>query len=195
MNLNNIQLNKQKRIIIVIFFVLIAYLDSRYILKAQRTGLSRLDTKIAKLNTDLANLNAGLETMRLAKIKPGLSAQNKATGSFRILAESQISELLQEISTAANKFNIKITQLRPIRQAQKDKSTKQKDKSAISLAKLTPLLINLEMICDYHNLGRFIQALESSPVFMGVEELEISTQLPDYMKQKVTLVLKTYVAK
>ncbi|MDP2928147.1 MAG: type 4a pilus biogenesis protein PilO [Candidatus Omnitrophota bacterium] len=188
MNPANIQLDKQKKILIVIFFVLIAYMDNSYILKAQRTGLSSLDLKIARLNTDLVNLNRGLENMRSSKTKPGAPGQKKAISSSMILRESQISELLQEISTAANKFDIKIAQIRPSRQALKEKS-------AIGQDKLTSILINLELICDYHNLGRFIQALENLPVFMGVQELEISTQLPDYMKQKVTLVLKTYVTK
>jgi hypothetical protein len=71
----------------------------------------------------------------------------------------------------------------------------QNEKSMIGKDKLTALLINLDLLADYHNLGKFIQALEDSPVFMEVQELDISTQLPDYMKQKVTLVLKTYVTK
>lgn len=188
MNLTNIQLNKQKKILIVIFAILIAYVDTNYILKAQRIGLSSLDQKIARLNTDLANLNHGLENMRLSKSRPGLAAQKKVIMPSRILSENQVSELLQEISTAANRFDIKIIQIRPSRQAQKEKT-------AIVQDKLTLMLINLDLVSDYHNLGRFIQALENSPVFMAVQEMEISTQLPDYMKQKVTLVLKTYVTK
>lgn len=188
MNLVKIQLNKQKKILIVIFLVLIAYLDTSYILKAQRAGLISLDPKIARLNTDLVNLNRGLENMRLSKSKPGEAMPEKAMRSSKILAEGQISELLQEISSAANKFDIKIVQIRPSRQVSKEKS-------AIGQDKLIPILINLDLVSDYHSLGRFIQALENSPVFMEVQELGISTQLPDYLKQKVTLVLKTYVSK
>lgn len=188
MNFTNIQLNNQKKILIVIFFVLIAYVDNSYILKAQRAGLRSLGSKIGRLNADLANLNRGLENMRLSKTKPGAPGQKQAPRSSRILRESQISELLQEISTTANKFDIKITQIRPSRQVQKEKS-------AIGLDKLTVMLIDLDMVCGYHNLGRFIQACENSLVFMGVQELEILTQLPDYMKQRVALVLKTYVTK
>ena len=188
MNLTKIQLNKQNKILIVLFFVLIVFVDTRYILKAQRAGLSSLDPKIARLKADLTNLNQGLENMRLSKSNPGALGQKQVLRSSRILRESQISELLQEISTAANKFDIKIIQIHPIRQTQNEKS-------AIGQDKLNLLLINLDLVCDYHSLGRFIQALENASVFMGVQELEISTQLPDYMKQKVILVLKTYVTK
>ena len=189
MNLTDIQLNNQKKILIVIFLILIVYIDSCYILKAQIAGLKSIDPKIARLNTDLANLNRGLENMRLSKSNPAVAPkQKKALPSSKILPESQISGLLQEISNAANKFDIKIDQMRPSRQVQKEKTI-------IGQEKLIPMLINLDLTSDYHNLGRFIQALENSLVFMSVEEMEISTQLPDYMKQKVTLVLKTYVTK
>ncbi len=188
MNLMNIQLNQQKKILIVIFFVLIIFVDTSYILKAQRAGLKSLDPKISKLNTDLVNLNLGLENMRLAKNKPGLATQKKIMRSSKIIRENQISELLQEISNAANKFNVKIAQISPSRQVQSGKT-------AIGQDKLTPMLINLDLVSDYHNLGRFIQSLENSSFFIGVQELEISAQLPDYMKQKIKLVLKTYVTK
>jgi len=187
MNLANMQLNKQKKILIVVFFLLITYVDLSYILKAQRAGLRSLGPKITKLNTDLANLNRGLENMRLAKTAPGLAKPKKVVSSSKILRENQISELLQEISSAANKFDVVITQIRPSRPVQKDKKALPD--------KFSPMLINLDLVSDYHNLGRFIQSLESSAVFMGVQEMKISTQLPDYMKQKVTLVLKTYVTK
>jgi len=188
MNLTNIQLNNQKKILIVIFLILIIYVDSGYILKAQRAGLKSLSLQITKLNTDLVNLNRGLENMRMSQSNPGLATQKKMPKPTKILTESQISELLQDISAVANKFDIKITQMRPSRQVQKDKST-------VSQEKLIPMLINLDLVADYHNFGRFIQALENYPVFMGVLQMEISTQLPDYLKQKVNLVLQTYVTR
>jgi Tfp pilus assembly protein PilO len=188
MNLTNLQLNNQKKIVIVIFCVLIVYADFGYILKAQLVGLKKIASQISRLNKDLTNLNRGLEDIRLSKDNPDLIKQKKTIKSSKVLAESRISELLQEISSAANKLGIKIAQIRTSRQSQKEKPT-------IGQGKLASLLINLDLVCDYHNLGKFIQSLEDSPVFMGVQELKISTQLPDYMKQKVVLVLKTYVTK
>jgi hypothetical protein len=190
MNLANLQLTKQHKILIAIFFILIVYVDVSYILKAQVSGLNSLKPKIAKLKTELANLNRGLESMRQAQGQPAAAlARKKSLKSSHVLSQSKVTELLQEISSVANKFNIQVVQLRPSRPVQQEKAlTGGKDK-------LGPLLINLDLVADYHNLGRFIQALEDSDVFMGVSELEISTQLPDYMKQKVTLILKTYVTK
>lgn len=188
MSLANIQLDKQKKVLIVIFFVLIAYVDITYILKAQLAGLNNLNPKIIRLENDLKNLNRGLENMRNSKSKPGLVASVHGLTSSKIISEGQISGLLQDISNEANKLDIKIKQVRPSRETQTIKSVVPGDK-------FIPLLINLDLICDYHNLGRFINKLESFEVFMGMQEFKISTQLPDYLKQKVTLVIKTYVVK
>ncbi len=188
MNLNSVELNKQKKILIVIFCFLIIYVDTSFILKSQISGINRSNPKIIKLKSDLINLNRSLDKMRAAKGQPGLAAQKVINRSFKILTEGQISGLLQDISSQANKYDIQIGQIRFSREVVNVKS-------AIGGNKLTPILINLDLICSYHNLGKFINELESSSVFLSVQDMNISTQLPDYMKQKVTLVLKTYVTK
>lgn len=188
MNLADIQLDKQKKILIVIFCLLIVYVDMNYILKGQLSGLNSLNPKITRLENDLKNLNRNLETMRNAKGKQGQPAQKPAFKSSKILSEGQISELMQDISNEANKLEIKIIQIRPSRETAAVKSTVPSDK-------LMPILINLDLICSYHNLGRFINRLENSEVFMGIQEFKISTQPSDYLKQKVTLIIKTYVFK
>ena len=189
MNLANIQLDKQKKILIVIFFVLIVYVDLAFILKAQTAGINNLKPKIGRLKNDLANLNRDLENMRVAKNKQSLAAQKAVVKSSKIIQEGQVSGLLQEISSLANKFDIKIIQIRPNRDILFGKP------AVPGGDKFTALLINLDLICDYHSLGKFINELENSLVFIGVAELKISMQVPDYMKQRVNLVLKTYVTK
>ncbi len=188
MNLANIQLDKQKKILIVIFCIFIVYVELTYILKAQISGSNSSNPKITRLEKDLKNLNRDLANMRSSKGKLGSAVQKPVLKSSKILTEGQISGLLQDISNEANKLNIRIIQIRPSRETQTAKSTLPSDK-------LVPILINLDLICDYHNLGRFINQLETSDVFMGVQEMKVSTRLPDYLKQKVVLVIKTYVFK
>lgn len=186
MNLMNIQLDKQKKILIIIFCILIIYADVFYILKAQRSGLSNLDTKITRLKNDLNKFNSSLESMRVAQSKQNLSAKKAAAKSIKILSEGQISGLLQDISKEANKFNIRIVQMSPAREV----------KSGANAAdKSIAYLISLDLICDYHSLGQFINASENSLVYMAVQDLKIFTQASDYLKQKAALVLKTYVTK
>jgi len=186
-NLSSVQLDKQKKILIVIFSVLIIYVDTTFILKSQTAGIKSLNPKIARLKNDLLNLNRDLNNMR-AKGKQGLATEKVIARPLKIIPDNQVSGLLQDIASLANKFDIRIGQIRPIRETINAKN-------AIAGDKITPILINLDLTCDYHNLGKFINELENLQVFLSVQELRISTQLPDYMKQKVALVLKTYVTK
>lgn len=188
MDLNSIQLDQQKKILIVIFFVLIAYVDLSYILKAQVGGLKNTEPKITRLEKDLKNLNRDLENMRLSKGKPGIPAAKVVVKSSKIFTEGQIPGLLQDISSEANKLDIKILQIRPSKEPLAAKP-------AIGGDKFTALLINLDLICDYHSLGKLINRLENSAVFMAVAEFKISARQPDYVKQKVNLIIKTYVIK
>lgn len=181
------QLDKQKKILLLIVFSLLVYLDYSYVLKAQLAGISVTGAKIAKLKTDLDGLTRDLDNMRSAK-NGALPAADKPSDSAKLIAEGQIPALLQDISVAANRFGIKVTQMRPSRQEKKEKTPAGQEK-------FETVLIDLEMVGDYHSLGRFIQALEASPVFMEVRGMEISTQLPDYLKQKISLALRTYVIK
>ncbi len=187
MNLSSVQLDKQKKILIVIICAVIIYMDTAFILKSQISWINSLNPKIIRLKNDLANLNRGLDNMRASKGKQGLTTQKTIINSS-IITEGQISGLLQDISSEANKFDIKIRQIRPSREVVNVKS-------AVAGNKFIPILINLDLICDYHNLGRFINELENSQVLLGVQELKISSQVSEYMKQKVVLVLKTYVTK
>lgn len=192
MNLSSVHLDKQKKILIVIFCALIIYVDIAFILKIQTAGINSLDPKITRLKNDFVSLNRGLDNMRALRVSKGkqsLATQKAIIKPSKILPEGQISGLLQDISSKANKFDIKIDQIRPSRETVSAKNAVAEDKLFM------PILINLVLTCDYHNLGKFINELENSQVFLGVQELKISTQLPNYMKQKVALILKTYVTK
>ncbi len=188
MNLAKIQLDKQKKTLIVIVCAVIIYLDATVILKTQIAALNSLNPKITRSKSDLVNLNRDLIKMRASKGGQGEAAQKATIKSFRLLLEGQLAGLLRDISSEANKFDIKISQIRPGREIQAAKSAAAGDK-------FTPVLINLDLTGNYHNLGKFINSLENFPVFLNVQELKVSTRVSDYMKQKIILVLKTYVAK
>ena len=188
MNLTNIQLDKQKKTLIVIICAIIIYLDATVILKTQIAALNSLNPKIVRSKSDLVNLNRDLESMRASKDRQSEGTQKAIIKSSKLLLEGQLTGLLRDISSEANKFDIKISQIRPDRKIQAAKS-------AVAGDKFTPILIILDLTGDYHNLGKFINRLENFPVFLSVQELKVSTRLPDYLKQKVILGLKTYVTK
>ena len=188
MNLSSVKLDKQKKTLIVIVCAVIIYVDTTFILKTQMAGVNSLNPKIVSKKSDLVNLNRDLIKMRASKGGQNEAAQKAAIKSSKLLLEGQLAGLLRDISSEANKFDIKISQIRPGREIQAAKS-------AVAGDKFTPILITLDLTGNYHNLGKFINSLENFPVFLNVQELKVSTRPSDYMKQKIILVLKTYVAK
>ncbi|MFA5004863.1 MAG: type 4a pilus biogenesis protein PilO [Candidatus Omnitrophota bacterium] len=188
MSISSAREEKQKKILIIIVCVVILYVDFSYILKAQTQGLNGITPKITRLKNDLNNLNRDLNNMRALKSKQPLGEEKAAVKSATIIPESQIIDLLQNISELANKSDVKISQIRPSREAGGQKPLE-------TIDKYIPLFINLEVICDYHSFGKFVNALENARIFMAVQEFKIQAQSPDYMRQKITLVLRTYVTK
>jgi Tfp pilus assembly protein PilO len=188
MNLSSVQLDKQKKTLIVIICAVIIYVDTAFILKTQIAALNSLNPKIVSKKSDLVNLNRDLESMRVSKGRQSMGTQKAIIKSSKLLFEGQVAGLLRDISSEANKFDIEILQIRPGREIQSAKS-------AVAGDKFTPVLIIMDLTGDYHNLGKFINNLENFPVFLGVQELKVSTGLADYLKQKIILALKTYVAK
>ena len=91
MNLNNMQLDKQKKILIVIFIILIVYVDMNFILKAQTAGINNLNPKINRLQNDLKNLNRDLANMRASAGKESLATQKATARSAKIISESQVN--------------------------------------------------------------------------------------------------------
>ncbi|MFA5275362.1 MAG: type 4a pilus biogenesis protein PilO [Candidatus Omnitrophota bacterium] len=186
--LNEIHLDKQKKILVVIFCVILAYVDISFVLKPQLTFLNKLSSRIGKYKADLAGFEKDNLEMRKIKSNPALM-KVKPQGMKKIIADSEIGGLLQDISDSANKLDVKILQMKPLKEnaAAGDKVP--------GVEKFIPLTIILDTVCDYHQLGKFINTLEAGDIYIKVAEIKISAQSTDYFKQKASLIIKTYVKK
>ena len=76
-----------------------------------------------------------------------------------------------------------ITQIKPAYELQK------------TAVKFSPFLINLDLIAEYHNFGKFINTLENNEFLIVIESFKIEAQAKDPLRQKITVTLKTYVEK
>lgn len=181
-------MDKKKIALVALACVVVLYLDFNFILQAQLGGAKRAEPQIAKLKKDLGDLAKDLARMEDLKKKQAVVEQTGAQGK-KAISEEQIAEALQQISLLANKSNVKIAQIKPLKEPP---GTKQ-DKSAPPVGGLKPLSISLDLTCGYHHLGQFINDLENAEIFIAVQEMKITAQPKDYLQQKVNLVLKTYV--
>jgi len=184
--LQNIELDEKKILAIVLFSLVFLYIDISFIMKPQLSALNNINAKVSKLKKDLEDFKRNYEAM--SKLPAQAAGQQRAVNLKRVIEESDVASMMQDISDLANKFDVKIAQIRPNREAAP------KDKIP-GMDKLIPMTIDVDMVCDYHSLGKFINALEYGANFIAVQDIKISSQAGDYFKQKISLVLKTYVKK
>lgn len=181
------ELDNKKILAIILVSLAIIYLDYSLVIKLQFRGVKTVNSKIIKLKKDIkayAKDSAILEDIKRRQGKPHPVSLDK-----RAISEGEITALLQDISSLANRRNIRIIQIKP------SKELKAKEEKVSSQARFTPNLITLDVSCGYHNLGAFVNDLENARQFMAVQSLKIKSDPRDYFRQNANLALKTYVKK
>ena len=187
-NLNdfrNLELDQKAIMIIIAASLIIIYSDYTLLIKRQIKAISEVSPKVAKIKKDLNDINKNLLAIQGLKNKQSASERKKFK---EIISQEEVALLLQEISKLANNDGVKILQIKPSKEAQA-KPEKIADQT------LSSLLITLDLVCSYHNLGKFINDLEDARMFMQVQNIKITEKEADSPIQSVSLILKTYVKK
>ncbi len=190
-------LDKKKLVAILLFGAVVVYVDFNFVIKPQLSGISKSDKKIIQLKKDIDTLSKDLALMEKAR------KENKVILKTRkVISSGQLSSLLENISDLANKYSIRIMQMNSLPESKPAKTTpvppahvKSTAKKPEAPAKIDFTLIKLELIGDYHNLGKLLTELYSGEVVFMVKELKIYPDQPDYFQQRINLTLKTYVKK
>jgi len=181
-------MNNKKIILIVLVFLVVCYFDYTFILQAQFKSAEEVGEKIINTQKNIDKLNKELSNLEEQKRKMAGTSKEAILKAKKIIADEEIPLLLNEISDIANNNQIKIMQLKPAKEVKDLKHSNTPKAEAFGLR-----LITLELICDYHNFGKFLNILENNQVFLAVEELKISPIAGNYFSQNVRTVLKTYV--
>lgn len=194
-----IKWDNKKIILLILCITAILYIDYSFIMKPQIDNLKLLKPKITELKKDIDDLNKDLAN--LSKFKKEQS-NNTGAKNIKVVSENELSLLLEDISNIANKNNVRIMQISPskvkdakegknIKEAKNAKETKKETKAL----NFTTLNISLDLSSSYHNLGKFINDLENGDKFLAVDAMGIAPVKDNYLRHKISLVLKTYVKK
>lgn len=186
--LNQLQSDNKKIYLVLLVFLILTYIDFTFIMGGQMRTLRGIQPKIIKLKKDLDALNRDLAKMQALKSKQPESAVKQPSKMKKLVSEAESVSLLQDISKLAYKHGVQIIQIKPVKEAPL-KSEK------VPSDKFISFVITLDLVCDYHNFGKFINDLENYEVFVSVQSLKINASSDNYLKQKASLVLKTYATK
>ena len=189
--LAKLKLNDKKTILIIVSsLIIIIYLDFTFLINKQLGSIKNLGPKIGRLKKDLDTLEKDLFKIQDIQNKQVQTKQKIIRKVKKIITDEEKAVCLQDISDLANKNDVKIIQIKF-----SSESESQKEAKVSSTENFTPLLITLDLSCDYHRMGAFINDLENAQIFIAVQNMKITSQPEDYLKQEVILALKTYVKK
>ncbi len=185
--LEKIKLDKKKAVVILVAALVLVYLDYNFILSAQLKKTGAIKAQIVKLKTDIDKLHKDLASLAGEQRKQQ-EAGKTATKVKRLISNGQIPLLLKEISDLANTHQVRIMQIKPEKEIKDTKAAK-----SAKAQNITGERIYLDLSCDFHHLGQFLNALENSEIFLELGEMKINSLPNDYFRQNVRLELKTYV--
>lgn len=181
-------LDNKKIGLLAIISLIILYADYSLILGPQISGLRGISAKAGKLKSELGSLKNDLANIENLKKNYAKLKKEAGSGSKKLIHEQDIGALMQSISEAANRNNINIEQMKPSKESMPagQKAGPQD---------FTAVLLDLEITGGYHNYGRFLNDLEGLDTFVAVAGMNIVSSGSDLNRQKIKLVLRTYVRK
>lgn len=180
---------EQKLIILVISIALVIYIDYSLILKNQITILQKINPRVNSLSSQIKTAKKDIKSIPEMELKLSKIKERATVITQKIVDEDKIPALLEKISSKAQENNIKIMQIRPIRDA------KAKELATTQTGKYFNLDISLDVRCGYHNLGKFLNELENMGQFIKLQSLGINSDSKDYYHQQVKISLGTIIIK
>jgi len=126
---------------------------------------AKFESQLRSVEKDLSNIGA------LEKSKEELTAEILALQKT-FLEETQIPLFLEELSKLAEQTSVRLNSLKLPKE---DVDPEAEEKTQIEKKyKKVPIFIEAE--CGFHDLGRFINKLESSKRFIAISDINIKAQ-------------------
>ena len=186
--LKDLKIDKSKRetmLILIFGYVLFVFFYYQILLKVKISELSLLVPETKRLTEDIKNTAEDLKHEDILKKRYENMEKEISTYENKLPAEREIPLLLEEVSGMAKDSYVKISAINPVTTSQPQ------EKDASKVYQRIPILINAKS--GYHELGAFINRLEKAKRFMEVSDINIQTEMPNFRRHDVELVVSTYV--
>ncbi len=165
--------------------VLIFVLDYLVLMRPQLNSLYKLGPNIKALSEDISrNIDDAWNIEEYAKDIKRLSKEFEQVSS-RIKSKEEVSIVLEQVSMIADKNHILIDQITPVFQNQ---SKVLENKGMVYYR----LPIDIDARAAYHDIGRFINQLESGDLFFKIAEFSIA-YLEDSKLNKIKLTVEVII--
>ncbi|MDD5347460.1 MAG: hypothetical protein PHT59_02460 [Candidatus Omnitrophica bacterium] len=184
------QLDKQKLMMLGVGIGVVVVLDVAFVMQMQFKSAGYSLAKIAELKRTISDIQNRAREVAFKKQEKG----KESIKPKNILGQAELPLLLQEITTLAKVNNVKLVQIVHSKEGKPAvaKQTGRKGPAAAAPATLTPVRVKLDLVCGFHNLGAFIDALENAPEPLSCEDFKISRS-GEFQKERVSLSIRTFI--
>ena len=161
-------MDRQQRYLVfggVLLFVFL--LDYLILMRPQLGALGKLSPKIQTLAADLKTNKDNIQKIDYYRSESERLKEKVALLNARVRSKEEMSQVLEEISSLANDNRVKIDQIIPnMDDTQSILKNNHRNYSTLPIA--------IEAKSNFHNLGRFINKLETAEIFFTVGNLMIT---------------------
>lgn len=174
---------KDRQVIYIAIIVIIIVVDVIFILGWQFHSLF----KNIKMTADKRQAIITLENdiRNLDKLKQEIIDLEKKINNLELMIakEQDVSVLMEDISNLADKTGVKVIQIKPAIDEDSSSIVSAKD------ARFQEVEIKIIATAGFHQLGNFINKIETADKFFKLSSLEIETDNKDYFLQSIRLSL------
>lgn len=157
---------KYRYYILVGILLFIFLLDYLILMRPQLVTLTKISPEVKILSQDMEKSRGDIEKIGFYQNEAQRIRTALAQTGQRVRSKEEVSRILEQISRIANQNNIKIDQIMPFAEDQKE-LLKDGKRTYFAL----PILV--EARSGYHDLGRFLDSLEKDDLFLSLTEFSV----------------------
>ena len=177
--------SKKQKQTILIGSLLIAVLLAGYyyfLIQPSINKLGELTPQVVQLRKDLTMVKGEIQHIAQTRLQAQQLDNKIQEYKKAIPMESDLSQLLNYLSTEARDANVTLLGIEP------------KKNSLITGSGFREISLILRAKGDYHSLGYFLNQLETGERYMKVENFELSADKKDLNQHPIELSLRTYAS-
>ena len=159
---------KNRHYFLIGALLFVFFLDYFILMRPQLVTLTKINPEIKMLSQDIEKTREDIQKLSFYQSEVKRLESLLAETSQKVKSKEEVSIILEQISRMANQNNVKIDQLMPFIEDQKVLLDDNK-RSYYAL----PILVQARS--GYHDLGRFLNQLEKSNLFLYVTSFSIIT--------------------
>jgi len=153
--------------VLAVLLLAIFLLDYFFPMKWQLGVLRELNPEISRLSRDLKEAQGDIKRIQEFQEEIENYKIKVQEAHLHIITQGEVPVILEKISRFANKYGVKIDRITPLKEAQK-LILENSEGQYYSL----PIVMNARG--GYHNVGRFLNLIESDDIFLNVVKLDLS---------------------